>query len=152
MLVAVALACGLACSRTTPVPTGDIAASLAVPRLDGPVFDPQVLRGRPALVTFWRPGCVHCEAELPQLAATARAAGVPAVAVAMTRKTDAIRAVIDRVGFDGIVLVDDGTLRRRYQVTKVPYTLVLRPDGTAARALLGAHGGPALAAALSEAR
>ena len=37
--------------------------------------------------------------------------------------------------FDGTVLVDDGAMRARYEINKVPYTLVLRGDGTAARAV-----------------
>jgi hypothetical protein len=46
------------------------------------------------------------------------------------------------------VLVDDGTLRERYGITKVPYTLVLRGDGTAARAFLGEQSAATLSSAL----
>jgi len=50
------------------------------------------------------------------------------------------------------VLVDDGTLRNRYAVNAVPYTLVLGPDGHATEAFRGAQDEATLRSALADAR
>jgi len=50
------------------------------------------------------------------------------------------------------VLIDDGTLRHRYDVTSVPYTLVLRPDGRANDAFIGKQDEATLQGALADAR
>lgn len=134
--------------RTSEVdpPQGDVASSLALPTLDGAAFDPTTLRGRPAIVLFWRIGCSYCMNELPVVSDVARQHGVAAIAVLVAgdpkRAPDAAKA------FDGPVLVDDGSLRSRYNITAVPYTIVLRGDGTAARAYLGEQSASAIADAL----
>jgi hypothetical protein len=46
------------------------------------------------------------------------------------------------------VLVDDGTMRARYEIKAVPYTLILRGDGTASHAFKGEQGESTLAGAL----
>jgi len=47
------------------------------------------------------------------------------------------------------VLLDDGTLRGKYGITSVPYTLVLRPDGRANNALLGTQAPATLQGAIA---
>jgi hypothetical protein len=54
--------------------------------------------------------------------------------------------------WDGVALVDDGTLRKDLKISKVPWTLVLRPDGTAARAYVGRQSYETLAGAVAAAR
>ena len=56
------------------------------------------------------------------------------------------------LAFEGPVLVDDGSLRARFAIKSVPYTLIVRPDGTAARAFLGTQSHDTLAAAASATR
>src|SRR4051794_8025594 len=133
-LLAIVLALGCHNTDVTP-PPGDVASALALPTLAGDAFDPATLRGRPTLVLFWRVGCSYCMHELPIVSQIAHEHGVAAVAVMVAgdkaRATDAIK------GFDGPVLVDDGTLRKQYAINSVPYLVVLRGDGTAARAYLG---------------
>ncbi len=136
------------CRPETPVPPGDVAAQLAVPGTDGNVFDPATLRGKPALVVFWRPGCPHCLAELPDAARAAAERGVPAIAVQVAGSPDAGRAVLDKLGWTGPALVDDGRLRTNLKIKAVPLTLVLRPDGTARKAMVGRQSYDAMHSAL----
>jgi hypothetical protein len=44
---------------------------------------------------------------------------------------------LTKVGWTGPALVDDGQLVRGLQIKAVPWTLVLRGDGTAKKAWLG---------------
>jgi hypothetical protein len=118
-------------------PSGDVAASLAIQTLDGRAFDPQVLRGKPAIVTFWRPGCPYCAAALPKDQAAAHRTGATAIAIMISGGDDAGTAELQHLGWDGAALVDRGALATRYGVPHVPYSFVLRPDGTAARVFDG---------------
>jgi cytochrome c biogenesis protein CcmG, thiol:disulfide interchange protein DsbE len=138
------------CRDDLAPPAGDVAASLALPTLDGAAFDPETLRGRPAIVMFWRTGCSYCLNELPILGEVARARDASALAVLIAGNRQEARRLA--ATFDGTVLVDDGSLRSRYGITGVPYTLVLRSDGTAARAFLGEQSARTLAAALRAVR
>lgn len=124
-----------ACKAELTPPAGDIAASLALPDLDGAPFDPAALRGKPAVVLFWRPGCPYCLNEMPVVSKLAKEAGATAVAV-MVSGNKGQAAKIAKT-FDGPFLVDTGALREQYAIKSVPYTLILRSDGTAARAFKG---------------
>lgn len=138
---ALALATVLAaCHRApdVPVPTGDVAASLAhAPKLDGGAFDPKALAGKPAIVLFVSPTCPHCLAMIPRAAAAAKAAGDPVVAVFVVGKAANATGVVQQLAFPGPALIDDGTLRKQYAVRAVPYIVVLGPDGHARAAYLG---------------
>lgn len=151
-LAAIALVLLLAgCKKELPPPSGDVAAALAIPTLDGAPFDPATLRGKPAIVMFWRVGCTYCMNEFPIVEQVARAEGAAAIAVLVAGSRDAAREI--QQTWAGTILLDEGgELRRRYDVKKVPYTLVLRPDGTAARAFLGEQSASTLADAVDDAR
>lgn len=148
-LLAILLVAGCRPGSVAP-PSGDVAGALALPTTAGDAFDPAQLRGKPAIVMFWRTGCSYCMNELPVVAEVAREKGASAVAVLVAGDRDAAARIAET--WDGTVLVDDGTLRDRYAIRKVPYTLILRPDGTAARAFLGEQSGDTLAGAVSAAR
>jgi len=153
VLISIALALTIAaCKHEAPPPGGDVAARLTVPTVAGPPFDPATLDGKPALVVFWRPGCPHCLAELPDALRAAKARGVTAVAVQVAGKPEAGRVVLDRVQWDGPALVDDGSLRDGLAIRAVPWTLVLRGDGTAAHAYVGRQSYDALSSALASVR
>lgn len=149
LALALALASGLGCQRGEQIPGGNVAASLVAPTLGDAVFDPATLHGKPALVLFVSPTCAHCLAELPRAQAIAKAADAHVVAVFVAGNGDAASEVVQRTKFAGTVLVDDGTLRRQYNVTQVPYTLVLDRDGSAHAALLGEQDDGALRDALA---
>ena len=138
-----------ACKRGPAPPSGNIAARLAVPTRGDVVFDPATLGGKPAIVVFWRPGCGYCRQELPDAMRAATERGVTVVAVQVAEGKEAGGAVLAKLGWQGVDLVDDGTLRRDLKVSSVPWTLVLRSDGTAARAFVGAQSYATLERALA---
>lgn len=152
LLILAALVAIPGCHKRASVPEGDIAASLAIPTVTDTTFDPAVLRGKPSLILFASPTCPHCIRELPiaQQAAAAEKANVVAVFVSGAKQHAA--SVTSSAGFTAPVLVDDGTLRKRYNVRKVPWTLVLRPDGTAFDAFTGTQDEETLRDALDDAR
>ena len=147
-----AIALGSACTKAEPVPAGDIAATLAIDTVEDTQFDPILLRGKPTLVVFASPTCPHCIAELPlaQAAATTEQANVVAVFVVGGKESAA--NVATNAKFAGHVLVDDGTLRKRFGIEAVPYTLVLGSDGRAHSAFRGEQSEQTLRTALADAK
>lgn len=135
-LALTASACRRGAPSVTP-PKGDVGAMLAVPTRAGAPFDPATLDGKPALVVFWRPGCPYCREELPEAVKAAADRGATLVGVQIAEGKAAGEKVLTEAGWNGVDLVDDGTLRKSLDLRAVPYTLVLRPDGTAARAYVG---------------
>jgi thiol-disulfide isomerase/thioredoxin len=146
-----ALAVSLAgCRHKPPLPDGDITAMLTAPSLGMHAFDPASLKGRPSLVMFVSPTCHHCIKEMPIAAAVAKDAGANAVAVFIAGRAANAEDVAHR--FAGTALIDNGTLRDRFHVTAVPYTLVLDATGHATDAFLGEQDASTLESALADAR
>jgi len=151
-VVALAIS-GSACRKGVAVPDGDILASLTAPSADDArAFDPASLRGKPTLVLFASPTCPYCSEELPiaQQAAAAEDANIVAVYISGAKKH--AMSVTKSAGYTGAVLVDDGTLRKRYEIKGVPYTLILGADGHAKDAFRGMQDESTLRSALSDAR
>jgi len=140
-----------ACHRRAQVPAGDITESLTLPALGDPLDTPSLL-GKPTLVVFVSPTCPHCLAELPLAQDAARASDANVVAVFVVGQRENAADVVKATKFAGPVLIDDGTLRHRYDVKSVPYTLVLRADGRANDAYIGKQDEATLQDAIADAR
>lgn len=151
--VAIALA-ALGCKRnTTPVPPGDVAATLALPSLGAIAFDPASLKGKPSLVMFVTPTCPHCLATIPRgaLAAKAQDANVVAVFVAGTKAN--AEGVVSHTKFTGVALVDEQReLIKKYKIKGVPYSVVLNKNGHAVEAFAGEQDESTFREALDDAR
>lgn len=142
-----------ACKSGTPVPGGDITASLAIPTTTDTTFDPTTLKGKPTLVMFASPTCGHCMVELPSAQKAAAAENANMVAVFIVGNKKHASSVAKSKGLTGPVLVDeDGALRKKYNIRGVPYTVVLGTDGRAREAYRGEQGEETLREALADAR
>lgn len=151
-VLALALLAASACNKTTVAPPpGDIGAKLTLPTSAGGTYDPAALDGKPAVIVFWRPGCPHCKDELPNVAQACKDKGATAVAVQVAEAPASGQRFLEGMKWEGVALVDDGAVRKDLKITKVPWTLVLRPDGTAARAYVGAQSYETIAAAIAAA-
>ena len=142
----------IGCRRGPALPDGDILATLTLPPLHGGTFDATALKGKPTLVVFMTPTCSHCLATLPRAMRAASANDANIIAVFVAGKAPNAQGVVDHVAYSGPALVDDGTLRKRYAVDAVPFTLVLGADGRAVDAYQGEQDEATLAGALASAR
>ena len=151
LVLALALA---ACKRnTTPVPPGDIAASLALPSVGAHSFDPETLRGKPSLVMFVTPTCPHCLATIPRGNKAAQATGANVVAVFVAGTKQNAEGVVSHTQFSGVALVDESkAMIQKYGIKGVPYSLVLGADGRARQAFRGEQEESTLREALGDAR
>ena len=141
-----------ACKHSDPVPPGDIAVTLTASPLGEKAFDPATIKGKPCLVMFVTPTCPHCLATIPRGIAAAQAEGANLVAVFVAGNKQNAEGVVSHLRFPGTALVDDGTLRRLYNIRGVPYSLVLGADGHARTALRGEQEESTLREALADAR
>jgi hypothetical protein len=141
-----------ACKRSEPVPDGDIAASLTLPSVGAYTWDPATLKGKPCLVMFVSPTCSHCLATIPRGMAAAKAEGANIVAVFVAGGKQNAEGVVSHTKFDGTALVDDGTLRKKYNIRAVPYSLVLGADGKARDAFRGEQDESTFRDALADAK
>jgi hypothetical protein len=149
----IALACSIGgCNRGEPVRAGDVATTLTAPSLGAVKFDPASIKGKPSLVMFVTPTCSHCLATIPRGIAAAQATDSNIVAVFVAGGKSNAEGVISHTKFPGPALVDDGTLRKKYNVQGVPYSLVLGPDGRAREAFRGEQQESTFREALAAAR
>jgi thiol-disulfide isomerase/thioredoxin len=145
------------CKKGVPTPDGDVLGSLTLPlATEDPgvqkTFDPSALRGKPTLVMFASPSCGFCSQELPIAHKLTTAEGVNmAVVYVKTRTQSAINAA-KAGGYDGVVLIDDGALSKKYEIQGVPYTLILGADGHAKKAFRGLQDEGTLRDAIADAR
>lgn len=79
--------------------------------------------------------------ELQQVADELAPRGVELVTVVASGNFQAARAVAQRVGLRAPILISDGDLQRVYQVTAVPWTVVIGRDGKAVKVLRGGYDG-----------
>jgi thiol-disulfide isomerase/thioredoxin len=152
LLVLVALAIGGCKRNDTPVPDGDVAATLTLPSIGAHSFDPASLKGKPSLIMFVTPTCPHCIATIPRGAAAAQAQGANVVAVFVAGNKANAEGVVSHAKFPGTALIDDGTLRRKYNIRGVPYSLVLGADGHAKEAFRGEQEESTFREALADAK
>ena len=83
------------------------------------------------------PSCGYCAKELPIAHSIAASEGANMAVVYVSGGKEAASRAAKRGGFNGPVLVDDGKLRDKYEIKGVPYTLILKADGTATSAFRG---------------
>jgi thioredoxin-like negative regulator of GroEL len=138
--------------NTAKLPEGDVIASLTVPSLAGDQVDIQSLDGKPALIMFVTPSCVHCLATIPHAITAAHQQASNVVAVFVSGDRDRAQRVVDQLKFPGPALLDDGTLRKLYDIKAVPYTVVVGRDGHATDAYAGEQDTDTLAQALAHAQ
>jgi peroxiredoxin len=98
-------------------------------------------QGQPVMLTFWSPDCFACREELPALQAIADnpAAEVTLLTVVSHMAAADVQSFVQQEKLTFPVIVDEsGTIAPLYQVTGIPFTYFIRPDGHIERAVIGA--------------
>ena len=123
---------------------GAPAPDFTLPDLSGRMVSLSDMRGRPALVLFWNPGCGFCQKMLPDLKAwqALSPADAPALVIVSTGSTVDNQAM----GLPGPVLLDDGGMStgRRFGAAGTPMAVLVDAAGAIASPL--ATGAPAVLA------
>ena len=133
------------------LPAGQPAPDFSGRDLQGNVVRLSELRGRPVMLTFWSPECFACRDEVPSLQAIAEdpSQDVALVTVVSHMPAAEVQQYVDEHKLTFPVVVDEGgTIPGLYQVTGIPFTYFIRPDGTVERTVIGAGEPGALSANL----
>ena len=101
------------------------------------------LRGKAVIVNIWASWCGPCRAEMPDLEDVYQEyknKNFVLLAVNATNQDSAAAAIsfADELGLTFPILLDpDGTVGRLYQVSALPSTFFIRPDGTIEEIVIG---------------
>ncbi len=147
---------GLAWTLLTPVlfPTA-LAGSEAVPHpgFKAPDFSLQrpagenvtlsELQGDPVLVFLWASWCSICKATMPDLEAVyqdyqSQGFRILAVNVAYQDDQNAAEAYFNSMSYSYTMLLDlDGSVAKKYRVHALPTAVLVAPDGTVTKVVIG---------------
>jgi cytochrome c biogenesis protein CcmG/thiol:disulfide interchange protein DsbE len=101
-------------------------------------------RGQVVLVNVWATWCVPCRVEMPSIERLYRQFGPEGLRVAAISEDDpgsqaAIRAFVQKLGLTFDILYDpSGSIRKTYQVTGYPETVIVGRDGIIRKKIAGA--------------
>ncbi len=109
----------------------DAAPALAGTALDGTELDLAELRGKTVVLNFWATWCPPCRAEMPMLVDwAAEHPDTPVIFVAMDGSVEPVRSYVQQQGLPaGRVLHADRAVRGAWDVSTLPTTVVVGPDG-----------------------
>ncbi|MBA2719439.1 MAG: TlpA family protein disulfide reductase [Chloroflexi bacterium] len=120
-------------SATNDIAVGQVVPDLAGTTLDGKAFNLAALRGKPAVVNFWKPTCVPCRDEFPLLAAKATehaAAGLVIVGVMSDDPVELARDFAAKYGGSWSSVIDEGgRIKKSWRVIAWPQTYFIDAGG-----------------------
>ncbi len=101
--------------------------------LQGQTIELEAYRGRPLVLAFWASWCRSCKGELASLARLWRdfeAEGLAVLAISIDRDLEAARREVDDLALPFPVMIDpDRRVASRYEVSGVPTSYLIGPDG-----------------------
>ena len=121
---------GLAARAEVGKPAPDFSLDL----LGGGTLKLSELKGKAVIINFWTTWCPECKDELPALEAFYRryADQIVLLGINMRETEGLVRPFVERYGVTYPILLDRfERVSRAYQVTGVPETWLIAPDGTA---------------------
>lgn len=127
---------------------GEPGPDFTLDGLDGRPISLSGLRGRPVLINFWASWCPPCRGEMPDLEELQREyanAGLVVVAVNLQEEPAAARRYAETLGLTFPIALDrSARVAARYNVSALPTSYFVAPDGVIRDLNVGALTGRAL--------
>lgn len=135
---------GVTNSPGIPAPkAGFLAPDFTLSTLGGDDVTLSDLRGQAVIINVWASWCSPCRAEMPALESIYQEygdEGIVLLAVNATNQDNLNQAITfaDELGLSFPILIDEqGVVSRLYQVSALPSTFFIRPDGTIEEVVIG---------------
>jgi len=109
--------------------------------LNGNPLNLEEYKGKPVMLTFWSPDCGACREELPTLQAIAADPNADVTLLTIVSKVPAaeVQQFVTEAGLTFPILVDEpGNIATAYEITGVPVSYFINPDGTIDHSIIGA--------------
>lgn len=124
----------------TPAMEAMLAPDFRLPQLAGGDLALADFRGEWLLLNFWATWCTPCRDEMPYLDALARdeRSGLTVLGINMREDPVEVQAFVDEmaISFPILLYPDDETILT-YDIRGLPISVIIAPDGTVARRILG---------------
>ena len=110
------------------------APSFSVQTLEGETIDLANLRGRPVVLNFWATWCGPCRSEVPAFSRFAQThPEIPVLGLSVdTVSQSKVRAIAKQWGITYPVAMASPKLQQTYDISTLPTTIVIAPDGKVA--------------------
>ena len=137
---------GILAMASAPAFAGPVALQKPAPEfvrtdLENRRVDLHALRGRVVLLNFWATWCGPCKLEIPQFVAWQSKygeRGLKIIGVAMDEDADTVRRSSTKLRIDYPVVLGDNAFKRSYgDVSDLPRTFLIGPDGKVAAIVSG---------------
>lgn len=115
-----------------PKPTiPEIAPGFTVTTLDGDTITLSDLRGSPVVLNFWATWCGPCRSEIPAFSRFAKAhPEVPVLGLSVDKTSPSkVRHTVREWGISYPVAIISGALQNKYDISTLPTTVIINPDG-----------------------
>jgi peroxiredoxin len=120
---------------------GQSAPSFSGHDLNGNPMSLDAYQGKPVMLTFWSPDCGACREELPTLQAIASDPNADVTLLTIVSKvpTAEVAQFVAEAGLTFPILVDEpGNIAKAYEITGVPISYFINPDGKIDHSIIGA--------------
>lgn len=122
---------------------GQPAPAISAHDLNGKPISLTDYAGKPVMLTFWSPDCGACREELPTLQTIAADPNAEVTLVTVVSKLPAadVQQFVAEAGLTFPVIVDEtGQIAQDYEITGVPVSYFINPDGQIDHSIIGAGG------------
>ena len=120
---------------------GQPAPAFSGQGLNGEPISLDQYAGKPVMLTFWSPDCGACREELPALQTIAADPNAEVTLVTVVSKMPAaeVQQFVAEAGLTFPVIVDEaGQIAHDYEITGVPVSYFINPDGQIDHSIIGA--------------
>ncbi len=112
--------------------TGTAAPAFSLRTMSGKNVSLEDYRGKTVMLHFWATHCGPCRREVPAMNEVYRELGPDEAVLAIDswgEEETKVRAFMQEVGMEYPVAIGTGEMLDRYQVTALPTTYIIGPDG-----------------------